>query len=131
MPSVDSTPDRALLLHLEEWFGAHPLNAGQTIQGEKVFQSPRHTMTLVILKDPVPAIGKHLHTSTDEIIVVLKGKGEMLINGEWRPVNAGDLHVCPRGIPHATRTVGDGEMWMIAIVTPPQPAGGHDRVMVE
>ncbi len=128
---VDSTPNQALLIPLEEWFKAHPLKEGQTVQGEKIFESPRNALSLVILKDPVPAIGKHIHTTTDEIIFVYKGNGEMFLNGRWVPVKAGDLHVCPRGVAHATRAARGQEMWMIGIFTPPQPKTGHDRIMVE
>jgi quercetin dioxygenase-like cupin family protein len=75
-------------------------------------------------------IGRHIHTSAEEIVFVYKGTGEMYINGKWIPVKAGDLHVCPRGMAHATRVVGDGQMEVISIFAPPQ-AGGNDRIMLD
>ena len=130
-PPVDSIPDQAILIHPEEWFKAHPLKEGQTLQGEKIFQSPRSSMSLAILKDSVPVVGRHMHSTTDEIVFVVKGTGEMYINGKWVPVKAGDVHVCPRGVVHATRSSAGGELWMIGMYTPPQPKDGHDRIMVD
>jgi mannose-6-phosphate isomerase-like protein (cupin superfamily) len=120
----------ALLINLGDWFKSHPMKEGQTIQGEKIFESPGSSLTFVVLKDPIPAIGRHMHANSDEIIMVYKGTGEMNINGRWIPVKAGDLHVCPRGEVHATRAAAGDEMWMIGIYTPPLPSGG-DRIMVE
>jgi len=130
-PPIDSTPDEGILINLEEWFKTHPIKEGQTVRGEKIFESPRSSLTLAILKDPVPAIGRHMHGTTDEIIFVYKGTGEMYINDKWIPAKAGDLHVCPRGVAHATRATKGGEMWLIGIYTPPQPKAGHDRIMLD
>ena len=40
------------------------------------------------------------------------------------------LPVCPRGMAHATRVVGDGQMEVISIFAPPQ-TGGNDRIMLD
>jgi mannose-6-phosphate isomerase-like protein (cupin superfamily) len=45
-------------------------------------------------------------------------------------VKAGDIHVCPRGMAHATRVTGTDEMKVISIFAPPQ-AGGNDRIMLD
>ena len=122
-------PMQGILINLEEWFKAHPIKEGQTLQGEKIFQSPGSIISFAIIKDPVPAIGKHKHVTTDEIIFVYKGTGELYLNGKWVPLKTGDFHVCPRGTAHATRASAGGELWVIGMYTPPQPKEG-DRVMV-
>ena len=123
---IDSKPAEAVLMSLGEWFAAHPLTEGK-IRNERVYESSRDTINLLILKDTT--IGRHLHTIVDEIVYVYKGSGEMNINGKWVPVKAGDLHVCPRGVAHSTRA-GAEEMWVISIFSPPMPAAG-DRVTIE
>ena len=128
---IDSKPDQGVLIHLDEWFSTHPLKEGQASYGEQVFSSPRGTVSLFTKKDTLPVIGRHIHLTTDEIIFVYKGKGEIYINGEWMPVKAGDLHVCPRGVAHSSRTVGDSELCFISVFMPPQPNTGHDRVMID
>jgi len=71
-----------------------------------------------------------MHVTVDEVIFIYKGEGEMYINGKWVPVKAGELHVCPRGVAHATRAVPGKELLSFNIFTPPQPKDTHDRVML-
>jgi quercetin dioxygenase-like cupin family protein len=67
-------------------------------------------------------IGHHFHTVADEIVVVVGGKGEILVNGEWKTVAAGDVHVCPRGIVHDTRATEENLQYL-SIFTPHLPPG--------
>jgi quercetin dioxygenase-like cupin family protein len=124
---VDSKPGEAMLLSLGEWFAANPLKEGK-IKSERIYESSRDTINLLVIKDAM--VGRHLHTTVDEIVYVYKGTGELNLNGKWVPIKAGDLHVCPRGVPHATRAKADEELWVISIFSPPMPAAG-DRVTIE
>ena len=65
----------------------------------------------------------HYHTVADEIVLIVGGGGDMLINGKWTPVKPGDLHVNPRGIIHNSRNP-DEDSRFISIFTPQQPLGG-------
>lgn len=125
---IDATPGEGVLVNLDKWFAEHPVTPPNPSRSDKVFESPRCLVNLVTNKGPL--MGKHIHTNVDEIVFVYKGSGEIYLNGKWTPVKAGDLHVCPRGIAHATRCVADKEMLAISIFAPPQPAGG-DRVMLD
>lgn len=126
-PAIDSTPDKAVLVHLEGWLDANPVKAGEPPKMQKIFESPRNVV--VLINSVGLKLAPHYHTSADEIVVVKEGKGEMLINGEWVVVKEGDIHINPRGAVHATR-VADGQKFsVISIFTPPQ-AGGNDRVAV-
>jgi mannose-6-phosphate isomerase-like protein (cupin superfamily) len=124
----DSTPPESILVHLDEFYPLHALAPGEATRADKVFSSPRCVVSLVSNRGPL--IGRHIHTNVDEIVFVYKGTGEMFINGEWTPVKAGDLHVCPRGTAHATRVVGTNVMEVISIFSPQQP-GGNDRLMLD
>jgi quercetin dioxygenase-like cupin family protein len=125
---IDSTPAESIVVNLDDFYASHPLKAGEPSRNDKIFESPRCVVTLVTNKGPL--IGRHIHTSAEEIVFVYKGTGEMYINGKWIPVKAGDLHVCPRGMAHATRVVGEGQMEVISIFAPPQ-TGGNDRIMLD
>jgi quercetin dioxygenase-like cupin family protein len=46
----------------------------------------------------------------------------LLINGVWWPVKAGDVHVCPRGIVHATRAPEENLQYL-STFTPHLPPG--------
>jgi quercetin dioxygenase-like cupin family protein len=125
---IDSTPPESIVVNLDEFYAQHALKPGEPTRIDKVFSSPRCVVSLVSNKGPL--IGRHIHASADEIVFVYKGNGEMYINGKWIPVKAGDLHVCPSGIAHATRVGGEDTMEVISIFAPPQ-AGGNDRIMLD
>jgi len=127
---IDATPGESVLIHLDEWFATHPINQGETARSDGVFSSPRSAMFVGSSQD-TKGIGRHIHVTVDEIVFVYKGEGEMYINGSWVPVKAGDLHVCPRGVAHATRAVPGKELLTFNIFTPPQPKGAHDRMMID
>ena len=127
-PAIDSTPDKALLLNMDQWLAANPVKAGEKPKIEKIFESPRSAMFFINSNGLV--LPKHFHTSADELVVIYRGKGEMLIDGKWVPFKAGDVHVNPRGAVHATRCAPGQQLSIVSIFTPPQ-AGGNDRVSVE
>jgi mannose-6-phosphate isomerase-like protein (cupin superfamily) len=127
---IDSTPGEDLLIHLDEWFATHPIKEGQMNQIDAVFSSPRAEMLILTTKSP-KGLGRHIHVTADEIVFVYKGEGEMYINGKWVPAKAGDLHVCPRGVAHATRALPGKELMTFNILAPAQPKSGHDRVMID
>ena len=99
-------------------------------RSDNVFSSPRSALFIGSNKDP-KGIGRHMHVTVDEIVFMYKGEGEMYINGKWVPVKGGDLHVCPRGVAHATRALPGKELLSFNIFTPPQPKDTHDRVMID
>ncbi len=124
---IDSTPPESILVNLDQFFAQHPVT-NNAPRSDRVFTSPRCAVSIASNKGTL--VGSHLHTNVDEIILVYKGAGEILVNGKWTPAKAGDLHVCPRGVPHATRVSGTNVMEVISIFTPPPP-GGNDRVMLD
>ena len=127
---IDSTPGEDVLINLDEWFAAHPIGEGKLGRSDNVFSSPRAALFIGRNKD-TKGIGRHLHLTVDELVFIYKGEGEMYINGKWVPVKAGDLHVCPRGVAHATRALPGKELFSFNMFSPPQPKGAHDRVMID
>jgi len=86
-----------------------------------VYDCPR-TQLMIRTAVKGTSIGKHFHTVCDEYVIVVGGKGEILVNGEWKPVKMGDVHVCPRGIIHDTRALEE-DLQYLSIFTPHLPAG--------
>ncbi len=127
---IDATPGEGVLINLDEWFVNHPMKEGEVGRSDNVFSSPRSAVFIGSSKDP-KGIGRHIHVTVDEIVFVYKGEGEMYVNGKWVPIKSGDLHVCPRGVAHATRALPGKELLIFNIFTPPQPKGAHDRVMID
>jgi len=124
---LDASSDKGIVVNLDDFYAKHPLKEGEPARGDEVFKSPRVQVSLVTNKGPL--IGLHYHATADEIVYVYKGAGEMYIDGKWVPVKAGDLHVNPRGVVHATRVTGDEPMEVIGFFTQPQE-NGNDKVFM-
>jgi len=119
---VDSKPDQAILINLDEWYKAHPSPGKPGIVGETVFASPR-SVVMIRTAGKGTAAGSHFHSTSDEIVLIVGGRGELLINGKWTPVKAGDIHVNPRGNVHDARAPNE-DLRFISVFTPAQPPGG-------
>lgn len=118
---VDSKPEQAIIINLDEWYKTHPTPGKPELVGETVFASPRSVL-MIRTAGKGRAGGNHYHSTADEIVLVVGGSGEMLINGKWTPVRTGDLHVNPRGIIHNSRNPNE-DVRFISIFTPQQPPG--------
>ena len=117
---VDSTPNTALLIHLQDYYQQRVLPE-KGVDSEVVYECPR-TQMMIRTAVKGTTIGTHFHTVCDEYVIVTGGKGEIMVNGEWKLVKAGDVHVCPRGIIHDTRALEENLQYL-SIFTPHLPAG--------
>ena len=118
---IDSSPAVGVLLEVGDHYARRQLPASG-LDSEVVFDCPR---SQVMIRTAVKGttIGPHFHSVADEIVVVVGGSGELLVDGQWRPVKRGDLHVCPRGVVHDTRALGE-DLQFLSIFTPHLPPGG-------
>jgi quercetin dioxygenase-like cupin family protein len=121
---IDTQYKKGMVFSLDEWYVSHPIPAGQTMRVDLPLGTPRNQMTI----GQKPQLDPHHHGSSDEMIYVRRGVGEMYINGQWVKITAGELHTCPRGFIHGIRPVSD-DFKIFAIFTPPQ-ANGNDRIFV-
>ena len=117
---IDSKPDVSVLLDLLDYYASRKLPE-TGVDSEVVFDCPR-TQVMVRTAVKGTSIGAHFHSVSDELVIVVGGRGELLINAEWRPVKRGDLHVCPRGIIHDTRALAENLQYL-SIFTPHLPPG--------
>ena len=117
---IDSTPGVAVLVDLVAHHAGRVLPQ-KGVDSHLAYESPRiQLMIRTAVKGTT--IGTHFHTVCDEIVVVTGGRGELLINGEWKPVRAGDVHVCPRGVAHDTRALEE-DLQFLSIFSPHLPPG--------
>jgi mannose-6-phosphate isomerase-like protein (cupin superfamily) len=73
------------------------------------------------------ATQRHYHAATEEIYVVLEGRGEMEVDGARREVGPGDAILIPPGAWHELRAVG-GAMRFLCCCAPPY---AHDDTFFE
>jgi len=78
--------------------------------------------------EPGKSFGAHYHRYRDEIDYIVNGQANMTIAGKTRLVKAGDLIYIPPMTVHDFAGVGDGNMALVCIFTPPYD--GKDRIYV-
>lgn len=76
---------------------------------------------------PKSAVPPHFHRATDEIVYVLEGKYEFVIDGKPQTAEKGDTLVIPRKTPHGFRNLLTTPSVMLAIITP----GGFENFFAE
>jgi quercetin dioxygenase-like cupin family protein len=62
------------------------------------------------------------------MVIIVGGSAELLINGKWTPVKAGDVHVNPRGNVHDLRALNE-DVRFISIFSPQLPPGGDTNMV--
>ena len=65
-------------------------------------------------------IGEHVHSRTEEIYFIVRGEGEMMVDGAPHEVRAGDLVLTPLGSRHSFRPGGDGAEIIVIEMLPPE-----------
>ena len=60
----------------------------------------------------------HFHKTHNEMIYVLKGSGQELINDKWIDIKPGSFHFNPMNKVHATKNTGKGELVFFSIFIP-------------
>jgi quercetin dioxygenase-like cupin family protein len=117
---IDSSPDVSILLNLDDYYAQRALPE-KGVDSEVAYECPR-TQMMIRTAVKGTTIGHHFHTVCDEYVIVVGGTGEILVNGAWKPVKKGDVHVCPRGIVHDTRALEENLQYL-SIFTPHLPVG--------
>lgn len=65
--------------------------------------------------------GEHLHTRTEEVYVLLAGRGEITLDGHPYPVEAGDVILTGLGATHGLRNAGTEALDWLVIEMPALP----------
>jgi mannose-6-phosphate isomerase-like protein (cupin superfamily) len=55
----------------------------------------------------MPGPPVHVHPTAQESYAVIEGELEVFLDGQWRPVRAGETATVPAGAPHSVRNAGD------------------------
>ena len=117
-----------MVLNLSNWYHTHPMPNAPGISGEVVFQSPR--AAVIVRQAPLGTkAAPHYHNLADEMVYIVAGSAELLVNGDWVKLNPGDVHLNPRGAVHAMNVIDPKGCKFVSVFTPPQPAKG-DATMI-
>ncbi len=80
------------------------------IRGDKICQG-------YVVVYPDGGIPEHDHLNI-ESYTIIKGCGEMTVDGETQPVKAGDFVFIPSGSKHSLKNTGDEDMHMMFVYSP-------------
>lgn len=65
---------------------------------------------------PGASIGLHRHEGNSEIMVIQKGRGKILFDGKYEPIEEGCVHYCPEGQEHSLINDGKENLIYFAVV---------------
>jgi quercetin dioxygenase-like cupin family protein len=116
-PAKAANTTEQILTQVDDILKANPLKATDKIQLINVVQDD--TVTINVVRWVEGAVLKpHLHKTHNEMVYVLKGSGQMFINGKWIDVKAGTFHFNPMNKVHATKNTGKEDLVVLSIFTP-------------
>ena len=78
--------------------------------------------------EPDQATERHYHRETEEIYFVVKGSGDMELDGEHRRIAVGDAVLIPAGAWHSLHNNGTSELRILCCCA---PAYSHDDTYFE
>lgn len=70
-----------------------------------------------ITLEPGASIGEHPHPNSDEMYLVLEGRGVGVLNGQQFPVGPGDMYVLKAGGTHALINDSDEPLVFFMVIT--------------
>ena len=83
-----------------------------------------HTQVVIMSIPPGGEIGEEVHTDTDQILYLVDGAGQVILEGETASFSAGDLVLVAAGTQHNFKTVGETAMKIITAYAPPHHPDG-------
>ncbi len=106
-----------ILNQVDDILNANPLKADEKIQIINIAQDDTVSSVLIRFNEGAE-IKPHFHKTHDETVYVIKGSGQMLINGKWIDVKPGTVHFNPMNKVHSTRNTGKEPLVILSIYTP-------------
>ena len=89
-----------------------------------VLATAEHTQVVIMSIPPGGEIGEEVHTDTDQVLYLIEGSGQVILEGESADFSAGDLVLVAAGTRHNFKTVGVTAMKIITAYAPPHHPDG-------
>jgi len=105
--------------NLDSFLTVHRLSPGEDLRADEVARTASASYHVV---QAVRGEQPHRHLTHDLTLVVLRGRGTLVIGGDRFAVRAGDAAVIPRATPHAFLNEGRTPAVTLAVFSPPLDA---------
>lgn len=90
----------------------------------RVLATSAHLQVVIMSISPNGEIGEETHADNDQLLYLVEGKGQAILNGEVADFNTGDIMLVPAGARHNFVTRGEQAMKIITVYAPPHhPVG--------
>jgi len=101
-----------------------PLNSRGGQVSHLLFAPPLSTQLAVtwVRGEPGSQQGLHSHEHSEQIYIVVSGRGLMIVGDEAQEIEAGTAVLIPAGAKHAIRNPSSEPLEFISATTPPFPA---------
>ncbi len=90
----------------------------------KVLYTGQHSQIVAMCIPVNQDIGEEVHPNTDQIIFIIDGEGEAIIDGEARRIGEHDVVFVPLGSKHNFQNVGDEDLKLFTVYAPPEHPDG-------
>jgi quercetin dioxygenase-like cupin family protein len=128
LASAHAADPAQILTHIEDILKANPLKPDQKVQSIPIAQDD--TISFMVLRvAPGVVLKSHFHKTHDEAVYVIKGTGQMSIDGKWVDFKPGSIHFNPMNKTHSVKITGDEPAVVLSIFTPAMKE--DDRHFVE
>jgi mannose-6-phosphate isomerase-like protein (cupin superfamily) len=104
---------------VDAFLATHRLAAGENIRADEIGRTQGASYHLVQVRDRERP---HRHVLHDLTVVVLRGHGTFMRDGERVPLREGDAAAIPRGAPHWFANEGRAPSLALVIFAPPLDA---------
>lgn len=100
----------------------------QNTNFRKVLYTGKHSQIVAMSISVGDDIGEEVHPETDQIIFITEGEAEAVLDGVARKINEDDAVFITAGTKHNVKNLGDEDLKLFTIYSPPQHPDGTIHV---
>lgn len=114
------------------WTGSITDAALDNVDFRRVLSTGPHAQ-LVVMRIPAgEEIGEEVHDDVDQVVAIVDGSAEAVLDDVPTQIGGGDLVLVPAGTKHNVRNVGTGDLKLYTVYAPPEhPDGTVHRTRAE
>ncbi len=101
-----------------------PKRSVHVFVGAKAYKSEHITMGKTVV-EPHVAMDPHTHESEEEIVFIIRGKGEAVVGGSKEPLLPDTAVVFPVGVEHSIENTGEEPLEFVFMFNPTFNFGGR------
>lgn len=114
------------------WTGSITDAARDNADFRRVLSTGPHAQLVVMSIPAGGEIGEEVHDNVDQVVSIVEGSGEAVLDDVPSQIGDGDLVLVPAGTKHNVRNIGTGDLKLYTVYAPPEhPHGTVHRTRAE